>query len=286
MMIKSSRGVGGRSLYKSYEVGLPPAFHRGVLQGIIDNIAEFEGRFLQQDYRTGVWRLMNKQETREYVRLMLVTGTDGVSSEIKREIDFLLGKYRFERLRGTSLALLSQIQLHLLTKLLFGTLPEEPKRQDKKRCPAFTISSSLPPATRGDDDSHNPVAPMSSRWTDLPVRTMVDIRIGSRVVYAYYKKKIPATVIDMNEDEETYEIAFPSEFAYRMGMRKSDVPRAMLSKVPPPFEGANVLANYRGEGEWFPAYISQVRPSGMDVKYDDGDFERSVPLTDVKVLSP
>ena len=284
MMMKSSRGVGGRSLYKSYELGLPPAFHRGVLQSMIDNIAEFEGRFLQQDYRTGVWRLMNKDETREYVRLMLVAGTFGISSEIKREIDFLLGKYRFESLRGTSLARLSQIHLHDLTKLLFGTLPKEPQQQAQKRWAALTIPSPLLPATCINDDSHNPLTPMSSRWTDFQVRTMADIRIGSKVLYDYYKKKIPATVIDMNQDEETFEIAFPSEITYRLGMGKSNVPRAMLSKVPPPIQGANVLANYRGEGEWFPAYISQVHPSGMDIKYDDGDFERSVPLSDVKVL--
>ena len=48
--------------------------------------------------------------------------------------------------------------------------------------------------------------------------------------------------------------------------------------------GDKVEGNYGGNGQWFPATVTQVLEQGThyDLKYDDGDVEEDVPATDVR----
>ena len=293
MMVKGSgaTGVGGagggRSLYRSYEIGLPPIFHRWIIQSVITNIEKYDGRFLQQDYRTGDWKLMDEIETRDYVRLILTSGTNGaVSAEVLREINFLLGTYRFGNSRGTGLARHSQMYLHHLTKTIFGTLPQVSEEQKKTQLCAFTVTSMLPPnTTRNEEVRFDATIPTSRRWTQLRSEPTSDIRIGSSVVYTGFKgKQFAATVVNVNEKFDSFEIVFPADETHVTGLGKFNVPRDMLFKPLPPVEGYSVQANYKGEGQWFPGYITKVRPSGVYVEYDDGDHEGDIPLFDIRVV--
>ena len=288
MTTLSSR-TGGVSLYNSYEAGLPPIFHRLVLRNIVEEIEQYDGKFLQQDYRTGDWRLMSEGEALDYTRLMLKSGLHGASAEVKRGIDFQLGDYRFGMLRGTSLAWNSQLYLHHLTKLFFGTRPRDSPRehQHQKLVEVLMISSPLRwEISTIADEVHLSAVPTSKRWTNFPVTPLGGIRIGSNVLFNNKKGKIiPATVVDVNEDNESFEIAFSGDVADRLGRTgRSMVPRDALKKRLPAVEGARVQANYREYGEWFPGYISQVHPSGADIYYEDGDFEESVPLSSFFVV--
>jgi DUF971 family protein len=50
-------------------------------------------------------------------------------------------------------------------------------------------------------------------------------------------------------------------------------------------QGAKVEGNYRGKGRWYPARVRQVNDDGsMDIDYDDGERERGVDASMVRVL--
>jgi hypothetical protein len=290
VMMGGSQGTisraGGWSLYNSYAEGLPSIFSNWILDTLLENVETRGGRFLHQDYRTGDWRLMNTAESREYVRLTVSTGTYGVAAEVMRGIDFLMGDYRFGMFRGTALSKKSQVDLHHLTKKLFITAPQKVQRsQQQLRLPLSLFSLSLDLAVV-NATKHLPSLPQSRRWTQLPKPPLSEIRSGTIVLTPHRGESgnvYPATVV-YDHGNEHFDILFSGEVAEHRGLGQSNVPLRLLRKASHPLEGMRATVNYEDMGEWFQATIVRIRPNGVDVVFDDGDFEVAVPPSRFQVI--
>jgi hypothetical protein len=275
--------VGGRGrLYRSYEQGLPPIFHQQILNQAVDAVASTGGRFLEQDYRTGDWIHMTKVETLAHVRLLLTTGTNGIEANVKRQIDFLLGKYRFEMLqRTTNLSRISQSVLHRFKTKLFGTLPKtETSKPGPQRSTLLpSIPSRLPTLpTTMTRQMHQPsmVASNNRRWHSFDDDDGDDDTL-EEVVYVGKEVTLPrrnggylsATIIDIDENGQL-NVALYGEMASPTNIHQTVKPEWTL-KHTLPIEGGRV----RGELNkvWFSGTILRVRPDGtLDISFDDGDM--------------
>jgi hypothetical protein len=289
VMMSGSHGAsraGGWSLFNSYVRGLPSIFSNWILNTLLENVETRGGRFLHQDYRTGDWRLMNTAESREYVRLILSTGTYGVATEVKRGIDFLMSDYRFGMFRGTALSRKSQVDLHHLTKKLFVTTPQEvqrPQHQGLLPQSLFSLSFDLSVVNA---TKHLPSLPQSQRWTQFPKPPLSEIRLGTIVLTSHRGESgnvYPATIV-YDHGNELFDIVFSGEVVEHRGLGQSTVPLRLLRKASHPLEGMRVIVNYDDRGEWFPATIVRIRPNGVDVAFDDGDFEVAVPPRRFQVM--
>lgn len=57
-----------------------------------------------------------------------------------------------------------------------------------------------------------------------------------------------------------------------------------VAKGPPLFQGQRVLTNYREKGKYYDGTIGSVNYNGtVDIRYDDGDFERGVRTCNVRL---
>jgi hypothetical protein len=264
-------------LYRSYEQGLPPIFHQHILSHVLESVEAREGRFLQQDYRTGDWRLMSSLEAMEYTRLIMATGISGLTAEMKRELDFLVGDYRFGMLRGTALSRISQSSLHRLGTMLFGKMPSKPPTSSSKRSTPIRIQSSLPLYLLKGNSTLESVAFRNSKRRSSFPSDVRDLRVGINMMYRTKNGNfIPATIIAVRNDER-YDIANYGEAAEDRGDIIRGVPRRVLYEPITVIEGAEVEGNFQGEGEWFLGNITRVRPNGaVDILYEDGWFESNV----------
>jgi hypothetical protein len=269
--------VGGQ-LYRSYELGLPPIFHQQLLNQVVDVIASTGGRFLEQDYRTGDWRHMTKSETQAHVRLMLTTETThGVEANVKRQIDFLIGKYRFGMLqRTTNLSRISQSVLHQFKTRLFGTLPNtelssKPSVSKRSTSCVSSIPSHLPtlPTMK---EMHQPMVASNRRWHSFAavVATLEEVLyVGKEIALPRGNKgTISATIIDIDENGQPT-VAVYGEMATSAKIKHTVEPKWLLKHMLP-MEGGRVQGELNNE--WYFGTITRVRPDGaLDINFDDGD---------------
>jgi hypothetical protein len=268
--------VGGQ-LYRSYEQGLPPIFHQHVLDEAVAVIASTGGRFLEQDYRTGDWRHMTKSETRAHVRLIMTTGTHikkgSVQANIKRQIDFLLGKYRFDMLpRNTSLSRISQSVLHQFKTKLFGTLPKTRSSSSKPVPKQSTRLPSIPshlPNFPIRSERHQPMVASNRRWHSFDAAATLEevLYVGKEVALPRGNtgRSFPVTIIDIHENGKCDVALYGKSAKILHTVKPSWLLKRML-----PMEGGRVQVLL--DGEWFFGMITRVRPDGaLDVDFDDGD---------------
>jgi hypothetical protein len=282
--------VGGQ-LYRSYEQGLPPIFHQHVLHQAVNVIERTGGRFLEQDYRTGDWRHMTKSETRAFVRLMLMTGTRGIQANIRRQIDFLLGKYRFGMLqRTTNLSRISQSVLHHFKTTLFGT-ELETELSSKLVPKRFTLwlpsmqKFHLPTVPRMIE-RHQPMVASNLRWhsfDDDDDDTLDDVLyVGKEVALPRGNSgySFSATIMDIDENGRL-NVAVYGEKASPNKIHYTVKPESLLKHTLPTQGGrvqGTLIEGELDEEEWFFGTIRRVCPDGaVDIDFDDGDFWWGVP---------
>jgi hypothetical protein len=267
----------GGPLYRSYEKGLPATFHQTLVDAAIQIIMKKHGRFLEQDYRTGDWRLMSYEEAQEYVRLGLFTGRKSLLAALKEEIDFLVGDYRFVLLRGTTMSQISQSFLQSMEKKLFGTMSSSTASNATlapKTTGFATPRPFLPQVPKRTEEGSVLLVPKSEYWTMLPEEELPEIALFGEVVYRT-GRAYPATVVGISDYR--YDIALYGETADSLGTVKWNVPHQFIAKRVPATEDAPARADYFEEGEWFSGRITRIRPNGnADILFIDGDFEEGV----------
>ena len=263
----------GGPLYRSYERGLPKVFSEELITETFKTINQTGGRFLQQDYRTGDWRWLNRAETVEYIRLKLFIGNASLLDALKDSLDLLLDECRFEIYRGTSLSYLSQHYLYDLEARLFGTEHSQRKKQSvSSRGTASLATNTI--IVKRLKTKYSAIR-NDTYWSTFP-QEIVAFPLYSEV---FINKKdaglVPGTVIGYT-NEDKVKIAIYGEEASSHGVTAT-VSSKSIKKSYPPVEGERVEANYDEEGDWFPGRLVRVRPNGQaDVKYDDGDIEHGV----------
>ncbi|KAL7547485.1 hypothetical protein ACHAWF_010779, partial [Thalassiosira exigua] len=276
----------GGSLFGSYRDGLPAIFSQALIDAAMRPIQERGGQFLQQDYRTGDWRVMDETETRRFVGQRLLLGpSDSLLTSLKREIDFGLGDYRFGQLRGAAISHASQAHLRSwvenvlrrssevsrATALHLRGLPTE--RESSSWISGVPSSrATLKPTTAGSKLHPRPRIAESPYWSaprkeELPaLRPFAEVFFFEREGSALYH----ATVLSISEDEWV-EIAFYGEGMYDFDETTAWVPPENLVPQTRSVEGGPIVVNYEGH---FPARLGRIRPDGRaDVLYEDGELE-------------
>eukprot|EP00980_Cylindrotheca_fusiformis_P007568 scaffold1580_cov116-Cylindrotheca_fusiformis.AAC.3 len=296
----------GGSFYRSYENGLPSIFHTNMIEAAMAINEGENGRFLQQDYRTGDWILMSESETRTYVAQRLRVGSNTLLASIKEEVEFMKGEYRFGVLRGTALSRISQSYIHEIEKLLFhqqsATL--DPSKSSVQRLGQAASSKEFSPVSYWTPSnfvnatfSHGkhakgPARTAQSRYwssfvkSDLPaVRPLVEVFAELEYEEGVFDY-VPATILQVSSDDQV-EIALYGDMPYDFdGNPTLWISRNQLSPRPRPISGLRVLGNFMGQGQYFHGTIQRVLPSGRaDILYDDGDFEEGVHMDDFEILT-
>ena len=106
--------------YKNYS-RLPLVFREEIIQLVKSQTTKGGGRFLSQDYQSGLWSIMSNLEVYEYTQTFLVTESSPMLAELNQEIAYLRADYRFGLNRDTVLARFSLEHLRHLENDLFST---------------------------------------------------------------------------------------------------------------------------------------------------------------------
>ncbi|KAL3926570.1 MAG: hypothetical protein SGBAC_013423 [Bacillariaceae sp.] len=283
----------GGKFFRSLQLSFP-ILADTVVQGAMKDIQSDNGRFLQQDYRTGDWRLMSQSDALKYIRMRFFLGTKTVESVIKDEIDYLVGDYRFGFARLTAMSKISQTHLQAVEKLFITTHHSEEASTSRRRLTSFSAvaeesKSQLKTATGFvAKPSCKRLLEENKRSTNLfadPNKEVTELRPLMEVNWNWSEsdeedgEQIPATIVSIFDDGHA-EIALYGEWAHEFQEEPViEVPMNELTPRIQPVEGLRVRGNYGRGGEWFGGKIQNVRPSGrISILYDDGDVEDETEL--------
>ena len=268
-----------KGMYRSYEDGLPPIFSEWVINQTISTVSDSHGRFLQQDYRTGDWRLMSSSEIQSFLRLDLISHESNWLLQLKRNIDFFFAKYRYGASRGTVLSKHMQFSLAHLSKLLLGGFPGAKLSESRpKTSSLWSISSKL--TTLPANIGYVPLAKRCERWRTFPESksTLGALYVGQDVLVQTNDAKPALAAIYNLSNEHMVDVAYHGTPSYKYGAYGKGISTSSIVPVASPVEGSKVHADFRETGQWFSGTIVRVHPSGcVDISFDDGDFESHVP---------
>jgi len=256
-------------LQKNYS-GLPKAFRNSLVGAIVDDI--HPGRFLEQDWRNGDWRTTTEHEHRTRILQDLAKARKPQLAMLDRVLSRTLARFRFEAsFRETALALKAQSYASHLKDELFKTEESCGALEDvlstlTSKQPTLLIKSSLP----------KPVGTNSNgldgrrKGSSLPPKGEI-LQVGDSVM-SYYEDEgewFRASITDSNDAGV--------ELSYDEGTVEVLESLHGLRHIVPLEEGARVKGNYNREGTFFPGIATRVRPDGfIDIRYEDGDFEKNV----------
>jgi hypothetical protein len=254
-------------LVKSYG-GLPEIFVQQLVNSIVETT---KGRFLEQDWRNGQWKVMTVKESKEHVRIALNVASNKLLKSLHKSIALMLSKYRFGILvRSTILALDSQYDLIMWRNQLFGsagkaktaTMPLSPTRM------VFEVKSPLPIPPKPLIHTNLPYTPQHPRWMHPPV-TLPSLATGDTVVVNYDGKgKYFRGSVGRIEGDQC-------DVYYEDGDSQTNIAVDLVQQFVPLEEGAAIQVNY--DGTMYPAVVAEVMPSGyVNVRYADGSLEGSV----------
>ena len=253
------------TLVKSYG-GLPDIFSQQLVNSIVETS---KGRFLEQDWRNGHWKVMTVKELKEHVRIALNVASSKLLKSLQKSIAFMLSKYRFGILvRSTTLAFDSKYDLITWRKQLFGstdktaTMPISPTR------PVFGVKSPLPVLRKPLVHIHHPYTPQHPRWMHPPV-TQPSLMTGDVVIVNYDGEDIfhRGSVGRIDGDE--------CDVYYEDGDSQTNVDIDLVQKFVPLEEGA--VIRVKRDGTMHLAVVAEVMPSEyVNVRYTDGRLEESV----------
>jgi hypothetical protein len=267
-------------IYRSYEEGLPRIFSEWMVNQTISAVVDNYGRFLQQDYRTGDWRLMSSSEIQSFVRLMLITEESKLTSFLKLQIDFMLGKYRYGILRGTVLSRHAQFNLDRIERLLFGEVQPYPSDDFSPKVPSFVRPLQNKLRCTFWTSSYQPLSQKNSKWHTFGQNIMNqdDFYFGQEVIVRTPSGgAVPAAVFNVRENDFV-DVAYHGAPSYDLGAYGRGIGTTEIHVKPAPVEGNKVRADFQESGQWFGGTIARVHPSGdIDILFDDGDYESRVP---------
>lgn len=264
------------SYYQSYE-SLPNIFSEYVLDSASSFVTK-KGRFLQQDYRSGDWRVMSEAEGREHTRQSLLAEATPALGLLQREIAYLLADHRFGIRRDTRLA--KELQRYLLRLREEDLFPQKIGRKGIAPPPVPPRGlievqgiAAVPVGSTRSYSRMTPRSPGHPRWKHGPKTTAL-FDVGDHVLTNIHNSGnwVPSTIVNVRGNG-----------MFQVGHRNGkplerNVPASRIRRETPVEEGSRVSANFREEGEWFLGTVVRVRPSlDADILYDDGDFEEYVP---------
>ena len=259
------------SLLHSYR-GLPDSFSDELVNS---TLASISGRFLEQDWRNGQWKVMTRNETKEHVRIALILSSNQYLKTIHSSIASQLAHYRFDiKVRHTVLGLYSQERLISLRQRLLGA----PNKDDDvilpftRIQPIFKVSSVTEIFPKRPRSTIEPYTFQHKRWTH-PSQLPHSWDVGDTVMINFNGEFnwILGNIDQIHADEGTCNVLYDSG---EIGER---VPYLWIQKFTPIQEEARVDADFEGEGVLYKGVVTRVMPNGnVDVFFDDGSLERNI----------
>lgn len=228
------------------------------------------GRVLQQDWRTGEWRVFYRSEATQFVRRELLLSRSPLKRAIDGDIAYLVSNYRFGDLRDTIMALYSQIMLRDLRRRLVSVGNDDTSHKDnERRVVQFRISRKASIGPREEDFGRQ-------RHTYSAPKTLTAWKEGDRALVdfdnhgAFYR----ATVTSAKDGLHTV--------LYDDGSGQSSVPSHAIRPLVPLQEGTPVRVYSESLQAVHDAVVTRVGPDGSaDIAFDDGSFVRDIGLADL-----
>jgi hypothetical protein len=251
-----------------------------------------DGRFLQQDFRTGDWRIMNECDIAKTFVEYLVIAKDPALATIRKQIHWMLADNRFGPQRSTALARWAQLQLWNLKRALL-------QMPDDNCFASFPVSKDSTVSLPAIDPLHKSWTTFFQRQTNtapfhprpnvawMSLDNKQDFRIGS-LVWCYIHDAdawYPGTVVavgDDDDDDDLYEVSFDdSGEEYFEETGNMWIHREDMQKFHPITEGDAVEGCFMDSlNDCWPGTVDRVMPSGfISILYDDGDYQEYVPPT-------
>ncbi len=277
----------------------PAQQSRLIHEAAIEHIERRNARFILQEYSTGEWLVMKQKERDAYVQLMLIAGPSSLYSILKRELEFLLDKYRFGfQLRDYgALKRLSETYIHDLSSMIFAVPADTKKRRVRTRTSGdvTTNPSSRRPSIVLQISSATTTASLPRSRTKLGkwIAPEKSFYLLQEVTYVSeeHGEAADVTIIGLSKTRQphhgaeydgmaTYDIALYGETSYDYGTVLKGVSGDYLYNNPPLTEGDTVLAKHRGKGDYLRGVATRVFPFGdIHVAYDFGGEEYFVPTS-------
>lgn len=295
-----------------------PSAARGIIEKVVDPIRNnLQGRFLQQDFRTGDWRVMTESEVYDAVAEELIVAAEddnGALSVAYETLDRLIADNRFgPRRTQRTMAHSSQLRLwHLRRSLVLledrvGNVNNKEPLPESLDVTAWSLANAhqLRLSVRPPQVGHSVLEQMKTasrlqklteRHPPIPVSTSSNHRGGQEVAF-----QVGSLVwVHFEEDEESDddddgdgdgEAWFPgaimrvdddSEWfhvAFEDNTWDEGVSYEQLHPYKSITEGDFILGCFEeGLQDCWPGTVVRCLPGGyVSIAYDDGDFDALVP---------
>ena len=262
-------------LYPTYQ-RLPADFDRQLVQGVVESVTQTNGRFLEQDYRTGAWKILSDEETEARVRRDLAYAASPAKKALRQVLRRMIALGRFGFGRETMLARNGVVYLLMLEHRL-AEITQPPAAKPESFAVEWTIGprvwSSLP--TTRETSRRVPAHSRGPYVSALDNKHVEPFPVGSTV---YLQEKIPDEELEWYRGQ-VMEISEMGKFltiALESGHTRK-VPRNKVHKYEPMTEGDRLEGCF---GEYFfedcyEGTAMYVAPDGsVDVMFDDGEFLR------------
>jgi hypothetical protein len=264
---------------------LGPVFRSHLINTVVKESTLLGGRFLQQDYETGDWRVMTDAESREVATEQVLAAGSGLLKALRKEMDWLMADYRFGAFRGTVMAAAAQETLWRLRKRMFlGDAAPMDAASKGSSTPASSTSFSflkrLSVATLPESPSVTATTRSRRRLMTATPSTVdgEDFPIGS-LVWCFYEPEeawYPGTIVGVDLENDTFSIAYVDG-----GTVEDGVELHRLHPYHSVTEGDRILGCFSdGFEDCFPGTVLRVTPAAyVSIEYDDGDLELLVEPT-------
>lgn len=245
---------------------MPIALDETCVQFILNTT---RGRFLEQDWRSGYWRIMSPLECRRHARVALKKARYRIVDRMAKSIDILLAYNRFDA-PPTSMSFKSIEMLKSLRDSMFAK--ENALSNEVIILPASKVVSLMSSLPRLPTEMTVPAikarTPEHPRW--VTSRPKPDrFRVGD-VVWVNYKGQgelYKGVVMGVRETDGALDIA------YLDSERQKGVPQDLAIPEVPLVENGHVMHHPKKSV----AQVVSVKPNGwIDVRYPNGGTEQNV----------
>jgi hypothetical protein len=273
--LQAIRGYG--PLYESYQ-HLPPVFDQRLVQGVIETVTQTNSRFLEQDYRTGSWKVLLPEETILRIRRDLAYTASPYRLALRQVLRRLIALGRFGYGRESAMLRKNVVYLHLLEQALLSTRksvhsstpppPYEVKMMGDPRVGTLPIPGQ-PNAPWMHIPAHCRSPYSSTRDSEpepFPVGSTVYVEEEARYnTVNWYRGE----VMEISTDGSTLTVALEDGDT-------EEFERSQIHRYEPMTEGDRVLGCFqRRFQDCFEGTVMYVSPdSSMNILFDDDEFLR------------
>jgi hypothetical protein len=267
-------------LYETYQ-RLPSAFDQQLVQGVVEVVTQTNGRFLEQDYRTGSWHVLSPEDIEWYIRRDLAYAASPDKMALRQVLRRLIALGRFGFGRESMMFRKSVVYLHLLEQKLVGSTTGNmastkalPRAVNLIGGPRGFVSTTL----RRHPDAAWVHTPAHCRMPYSSIRDGMEVEpfpIGSTVYIEeeglyntvnWYRGE----VMEISPDKSTFTVAL------EYGDTEDNIPRSHIHRYEPMTAGDHVVACFeRRFQDCFEGTVLYVAPdSTLNILFDDGEFLR------------